>query len=308
MTTQRRWLTPLLIVVTAIVGALTALQSRVNGSLAEYTGSALVASMISFGIGLILLLLFLVRKDTRAGFGRILRSIRMRELPWWGLLGGACGAFTILNQAWAVPYIGVAVFTTAIVVGQLFGASAIDHFGLVGAPKHRFTWLRGVGGALALAAVALVGMSGEVSWQTVWLSVLAIAAGFGIALQLGITGTVKHHAGEAVSPAVLNFTIGFVLLVVVTGIAALFGGVEFHGLPTDWWMYLGGPIGVLFILLVAVVARRLGVFVLSMTIVAGQLTGSLVLDLLEQRVTWMLLVGVPLAFVGILIAHLGARR
>ena len=55
------------------------------------------------------------------------------------------------------------------------------------------------------------------------------------------------------------------------------GGVDFQ-LPSEWWMYLGGPLGLLSIALMALLVRGLGLLLLGLASVAGQLVGSLVLD------------------------------
>jgi transporter family-2 protein len=51
-------------------------------------------------------------------------------------------------------------------------------------------------------------------------------------------------------------------------------------LPGEWWYYLGGPMGCVFIGLGALLVRSLGVLVTGLGMIAGQLLGSLGLDLL----------------------------
>jgi transporter family-2 protein len=67
---------------------------------------------------------------------------------------------------------------------------------------------------------------------------------------------------------VVNFVVGFSGLLAVAVGAWATGTLTFSGWPTQWWLYLGGPIGVLFIALAAWAVRGLGVF-----------TGSVLVDL-----------------------------
>lgn len=309
MTSERAWLKPLLLVIAVLVGVGSATQSRINGTLAETVGSGPHAAAIAFGTGLALLLLLTACvKSARAGLRRTIAAARGGEMPWWGFLGGACGASFVLAQGLSVPFLGVAVFMTSMVVGQLLGSLAVDHFGWLGAPVQRISWMRGIGTLLALLAVGLVGLGGGVTLGSTGFMAIGAVAGFLVALQLGITGTVRQHARESVSPALINFAVGFAVLLGAALLASLLGLVEFSGLPREWWLYLGGVIGVIYIFVTASVVRGLGVFMLSLSLVGGQLVGSLFFDLLSGHFSWLLLCGVVLAFVGILVSHLGARR
>ena len=49
--------------------------------------------------------------------------------------------------------------------------------------------------------------------------------------------------------------------------------------PDQWWLYLGGPIRVAFIALAAWAVRGVGVLVFGLLSIAGQLLGSVILDL-----------------------------
>lgn len=83
---------------------------------------------------------------------------KIGETPWYLFLGGVLGvAITYLVVA-SIPKVGVALATTAIIVGQVGTACIVDHFGLFGLAKYPFTWLR-FGGILLLAAGAKLMLS-----------------------------------------------------------------------------------------------------------------------------------------------------
>lgn len=78
--------------------------------------------------------------------------------------------------------------------------------------------------------------------------------------------------------ATVNFVVGLAALLVAGVVAVLVLGPP-HPLPGTWYLYLGGPFGAIFIGLGAWVVGRIGVLLLSLGAVAGQIVGALVLDL-----------------------------
>lgn len=69
--------------------------------------------------------------------------------------GGLLVAFYALSITWAAPKIGVGNAVFFVLLGQIVAATAIDHFGLFGAPRSPMTLQRGLGVALMLAGVFL---------------------------------------------------------------------------------------------------------------------------------------------------------
>jgi bacterial/archaeal transporter family-2 protein len=55
-----------------------------------------------------------------------------------------------------VPRLGAATVLALIVVGQMIGSLAFDHFGAFGIPQHSANPLRLAGAALLVLGVALV--------------------------------------------------------------------------------------------------------------------------------------------------------
>lgn len=99
-----------------------------------------------------------------------------------------------------------------------------------------------------------------------------------------------------------NFIIGFCVLGGVLLVRILMGDVSFS-LPTAWWMYLGGPLGLLSIALMALLVRGLGLLLLGLASTAGQLIGSVLIDwLIPQLGAQVYLVTV----IGALVALIGA--
>lgn len=303
----------LAVVIAIGCGAGTAVQSRINGELAGELADPYTAAAISFGSGLVILLVTLALwRPGRAGFGRLRGELRGRRIAWWMLLGGLAGAYFVTTQGLSAGVLGVAVFTVAIVAGQTVGGLVFDVIGLGPGGRRRVTAPRLVGALLALIAIGWA-VSGQLAHDVpVLLMLLPFIAGIGAAWQQAVNGRVRSSADSALTSTVLNFAVGTTALVVVMLVhAGLVGGFP-AALPTEPWLYLGGALGCLFIAGQAIVVRVIGVLVLALAGVAGQLTAALALDLLlpthGREVDVATIGGTALALVAVVIAGISRRR
>ncbi len=265
-----------------VVGALTALQSRVNGELASVTQSGLQAAIVSFGTGWILLTVILCASPgVRRGLGSVAAGLRSGALRWWQVIGGLLGGFFVAVQSATVPVVGVAIFTVAVVAGQVSNSIVVDRLGLGPAGRQAVTPTRVISAVLAIAAVA-VAVSDRLGAGPAG-STLAVAAaliaGLAIAVQQAINGRVGAAARNAWTAAWVNFTLGTLMLGTALGLAWALTEFDPGQLPVGpWWLYIGGTIGVLFIAAAAWVVQRLGVLLFALLTITGQLSGALVLD------------------------------
>ena len=256
-------------------GAGAALQARINGELALRIGNGIAAATISFLIGLGLLLLAV--GWMRPGLLKVRLALRDGSLRWWQLLGGVCGAFLVATQGLTVPVLGVAVFTVAIVAGQSASSLAVDRAGLAPGGRRTLTASRAWGAVLCVVAV-LIAVSDRIGdAKALGLALLPALAGVGSAWQLGMNGFVRQAAGANLPATFVNFLAGTVALLLGLGTDLLIGG-GIGPLPAEPWLYLGGPLGIGFIAIAAAVVKRIGVLLLGMAAIAGQILGSLVVD------------------------------
>ncbi|HEY3560791.1 MAG TPA: DMT family transporter [Kribbella sp.] len=297
------------------IGMLVAVQSRINGELGGILGDGIPAALISFGSGLLVLLVAAaVLPRVRRALGNIWRTIRrpMRGyggLRWWQCLGGVAGAFLVATQSITVSVIGVAVFLVAGVAGQAISSLVVDRLGFGPAGPQPLTTLRIVGALIALVAVGLA-VSEQVSHPDgLLLAVLPALAGVGTAVQQAINGRVARTASSdaygAVAAGVVNFLVGFVALLLVFLVDLVLRGAPRH-LPSEPWLYLGGLCGVVFISAAAAVVRVVGVFVLGLGTIAGQLIASLFIDIFvpvaDKPVTAPVVIGTLLALAAVAVA------
>lgn len=265
-----------------LVGVLVAVQSRINAGLSEQVGGGLVAASVSFGTGLVLAAVIVISRGTgRAAVAGLPNLVRTGSLRWWQLLGGLGGAWLVTTQGLVVVVVGVTIFTVGVVAGQVAGSLLVDRWGLSPAGRLGVTLRRAVAAAVALIAVIVSAVSAtDASLHLSWVVLLAVSAGFGISVQQAINGRVSSATGQPLAATLVNFVVGFSALALATVVGLAVGYIQFGAWPSEWWLYLGGPIGVLFIALAAWAVRGVGVLVFGLLTIAGQLTGSVLLDTL----------------------------
>ncbi|MGH3433090.1 MAG: DMT family transporter, partial [Thermocrispum sp.] len=162
--------------------------------------------------------------------------------------------------------------------------------------------LAGAGLILVAVVVTTGGGLAGVGSQT-WLLVLPLAGGVAVAVQQAINGRVGVAAANPMTATLVNFTVGTTVLVLGWLLSVLVSGTGPSSLPSNPVLYAGGLVGIAFIAVAALVVRWIGVLVLGLATIAGQLVGSLLLDVLlptrEGMVTMATVLGVGLALVAI---------
>ena len=304
--------------VTVGIGAAAAVQARINGELGQRIDDGVVAALLSFLGGLLLLVvLAATRPQVRRGLSRVAAAVRDHRLRSYQLLGGVCGAFLVTCQGLTVATIGVAVFTVAVVAGQTASGLLVDRAGVGPGGPQAVSVRRVAGAVLALTAVVLAMSDRLGAPQALWPALLPALAGVGIAWQQAVNGRVgaaARHDGSATSgmlpAAVVNFATGTLALALVAAVEVAMRGPP-EPLPAQPWLYLGGPLGVLFIGAAAAIVPITGVLLLGLGAVAGQLLGALLLDLFlpaaDDQLTVTTLIGTALTLVAVAVIALSGR-
>jgi transporter family-2 protein len=289
---------PLLAGLPLAVGAGLAIpvQGRINGALGTRLDDGIAAAVVSFSTGLVVMVLIsLLLPRGRAGLARILPAVRSRAFPRIYVLAGGIGALFVFAQSFTVGILGVALFTVATVTGQTVSGLLVDKLGIGPAGRKQVTAIRVIGCLLTIAAVAWAvsprfaaaggapgaaadggaGPGGPAALLVPLL--LPVAAGFLMSFQQAMNGTATVHYGTPIAATLVNFIAGSVVLWTVYAVKVSVAGPG-NPLPAEWWYYLGGPMGCVFIGLGALLVRSLGVLVTGLGMIAGQLLGSLALD------------------------------
>lgn len=133
-----------------LAGALLPIQLLVNSSLAQASGSAIYAAMVSMAGGTLLLLL--------TGRARGFSFATVRSAPPFIWLGGFWGSIYILTSIVVTRNLGTAWTVVLLIATQTVLSLLIDHFGLFGLPKKPFDFKRGLAALLLVAAVYVKGL------------------------------------------------------------------------------------------------------------------------------------------------------
>jgi transporter family-2 protein len=264
-----------------VVGALTAVQSRLNGQLSKDIHNGIAAALISFATGWIFVIAACIfNRADRQGLIRIVKSLKNRSLKPWEIIGGMGGGFFVAIQSSVVPTIGVAIFTICTVGGQTASSMIVDYIGLSPSGKHRVTAVR------AITAVI-------------------------IAFQQALNGRMNVVAERPLSTTFVNFLMGFIVLTIALAINLARGGSIGH-LPHGLIVYLGGPIGVIFIAVSAYTVKHLGILNFILFSVSGQLAGALLLDWLapaaNTKVSAYLITGTFMTLAAVISSRLLTSR
>jgi bacterial/archaeal transporter family-2 protein len=132
-------------------GAMLPVQFGINAQLARWIDSPLRASLVSFAVGTLVLLVAAIPLLRGWPSGDPLSGA-----PWWIWVGGALGAFYVLGSIVVAPKLGAVTLVGLILAGQTVASLLVDHFGWVGFEEHPVTPGRVLGVALLAVGVILV--------------------------------------------------------------------------------------------------------------------------------------------------------
>lgn len=306
------------LVVAAVCGASIAVQSRINAELGGRIHDAIGAALISFTVGLVVLVGLVVAVPVnRRGVRRLFTALRGRAgdgipaLSWWHCLGGLSGAYLVLTQGLVAGVLGVAIFTVALVGGQSASGLLVDRVGLGPGGAQRITVFRVLGAVLAVLAVGIavadrLGADGQVA-----LAALPALAGIALAVQQAVTGRVSATAGAPITAAMVNFLVGAIGLAIALAVEVTIRGLP-GALPADPVLYLGGLLGIVAIGGAGWMVGTTGVLLFGLASISGQLVAALVLDAVLPvsggHLAPSTFLGTGLTFVAVLLAALPGRR
>ncbi|MGA0059003.1 MAG: DMT family transporter [Planctomycetota bacterium] len=290
------------------------LQVRANGELgaAGVPPAVIALGNMSLQFATIVVAGLLFPSLRRAAKG-LLVAWRAGETRYWWFTGGLVGALVISMMGLVGPIIGVAVFAVAIVSGQMVSSLLVDRWGLGPAGERSVSAGRLISAGLALVAVVLAvsdRLTPDRLDPTTVIGVLAaLLAGFTISFQAAANGRLAQTSGQPAVGAGVNFLVGVLALALLVPVAALLPTREAapssHG---SWWLYAGAFFGLLIVVNTAWAVKYLGILLLTVVGVSGQVLGAVAVDLLiptrEVDVTVPLVLGAALTVVAVVVGVL----
>jgi bacterial/archaeal transporter family-2 protein len=131
-------------------GACLVIQASLNAGLRTQLQSVSWAGFISYVGGTLVMAIALVIERVPL---RLERASGVSAV-WW--LGGFFGAAYLGASIVLVPRVGAATTIALVVAGQLVCSLALDHYGLLGVPRHALTSVRVLGAVVLFAGVLLI--------------------------------------------------------------------------------------------------------------------------------------------------------
>ncbi|GJQ29876.1 MAG: hypothetical protein HBSAPP03_17600 [Phycisphaerae bacterium] len=140
-----------LVVLAILAGASIPVQAGMNVQAAKALPSPLHASLLSFVMGTLTVIVMCLGARTP-----VPRVEHLASMPWWAWGGGVIGAGFVASTVLLAPRLGVLLFLAAAILGQMVASAIIDHYGWVGLEARALTPGRWIGVGLMLAGVACI--------------------------------------------------------------------------------------------------------------------------------------------------------
>ncbi len=299
----------------ALSGILIALQARANGELSHQLGNGLEAALVSFGSGLIIIVLISVfNPSIKEGIRNLRKAVQEKKIARWKLFAGMLGGTWVAVQTHIVPLIGVAIFSVASIAGQATASLIVDRIGLTGGGKKLLSKRRVAAALITVLAVLLSVLdrldASNLSKFAVFLGVVTGALG---GIQRAMNGEINEYSHQSFTTSLLNFIMGTTFLVVLLIVMILAKRIELVPLPSGpWWIYTGGVIGVIYIAFSSTIVQHLGVLNFTLFSVGGQLVGSLAIDVLYPtdgvQISAYLISGIVMTYLGVIVGGVSSSR
>lgn len=136
-----------------LMGMLIPAQAIMNAKMQTFVLNPMYSSLLNFAVGGILII---AATSVAIALRQEGNWRGMSQAPWWAWCGGLIGASVVVIGILAVPNIGAANYSVAIIAGQLFGALVVDHFGWLGVQQHSISLPRLVGAGLLMLGAWLI--------------------------------------------------------------------------------------------------------------------------------------------------------
>ncbi len=133
-----------------VAGAFLPIQAGLNSKLGKAGGSAVYASTISFVIGSIGLLLYILFTRQTVSWA----GIKMAPAYVW--VGGLLGAFYVTVIILSFPKLGPGLTFGLVVAGQMLASAFLEHNNILVAQAQPISLLRIIGIFLIIAGVVII--------------------------------------------------------------------------------------------------------------------------------------------------------
>jgi len=268
-----------------LMGILISVMVAFNGGLTTQYG-VYSATVIIHIVGLILIVAVVLSKKER---------FFPERYAWFLYMGGAIGVLTTVFNNFSFGRISVSAILALGLFGQSVAGLIIDQYGLLGMRKHPFTKDKLIGLSLILAGIASMINNFEIA---------AVAVSFIAGINIVMSRTLNAKLANLTSVRISTFYNYFIGLIVSVLVFLVLGRNEIifaeFTLSPNWYIYLGGVLGVCVVLLGNIVVVKVSAFYLTLLIFIGQVFSGVLIDaVIMQAVPMRNLIGGVLVAAGL---------
>lgn len=286
-------------------------QTSINTNLRLNKQSTILSVLISFSVGLLCstCLLILLNQPIFSSLFYLFSH------PFYTIIGGLLGVAFVMGAIYVYQQLGATQTAILPILGQLFAGLMIDQFGLFHAPQSTVTISKMIGAFLVLLGVTGVVLGGQPvqndskkSKNTLAVQLLGVALGVFSTVQTALYSHIGTQIGSAYQSTFLSFVVGASALLIIAIITKEPLRQIVHK-PSPWWSYLGGAIGLTFVLTTVIITPIITTGMTVVTTLLGMMIGSLTIDTYgllgtaKKRVTLKQFIGLIILIIGVCIAQ-----
>lgn len=267
------------------------IQTSINARLRKKVGSPYRASLVSFAVSLIFLVLLLLI----LGQGVHIPFDKMLHEPVWIWFGGICSFIYVTGNILLFAKLGGTLAVILPVLGQILVGLVIDHFGFFYSLKTPISVFRIFGAVLVVAGVVIVSLAKreagknnpkENAHADIWLwRIFGVLSGALSGVQTAINGHLGKVVDSPIKASAISFTVGLSCLCVICiglrlmqGKCAVVQTREHMNRKNPWWMWIGGVFGGIYVLANVELAEIFGTGLAVIIILIGLTTGGILVD------------------------------
>ncbi|MEG1992426.1 MAG: DMT family transporter [Acetivibrio sp.] len=250
-----------------ITAVLVAAMIVANGGLSDVYGAYLSTVMIH-GIGLLSIsLICLVKK----------KKVFRDKLPFLLHIGGAIGYVSTISNNMAFGKISVSAIIALGLLAQSVTALIIDQYGLLGMPKQTFHKSKILGILFTFLGIFYLLSGSKVAIIPILLSCLA-----GISIIVARTFNARlADKTNMYSSTWYNFSSGFLVSLLFLFTLGKKDMMDLSGgLSPKLWIYLGGFIGMIIVILSNMCVTKISAFYMTLIMFVGQIFTGILFDIL----------------------------
>jgi len=253
--------------VSVLLGLMSTVMTTMNGSLASRFG-VYSATVIIHVLGFLTVSAVFFIKRERFG----------KRLPFWNYLGGSIGFLTVIISNMAFGRISVSAILALGLFGQSLASLLFDQYGLFHMPRNPFCAKKLYGIALVLSGIVFM------LWNTQISAIVPVVCSFLSGGIVVLSRTMNAHLARCTSSlqsTFFNFLSGFIVAFAAFLLLGADEPLRTHpAVFPQVWMYLGGVMAVLYVIMLNIAVSRVPSFYLTLLMFCGQVFSGIAADIL----------------------------